>query len=169
MAEVFEFDVLPAGPDALPTILQILKEGAETLRARGIDQWQGWHAPDAERLAWVQDGLDKGEFHFLEAEGQTIGMYRFLHEDELYWGPQTVKARYVHSLAVRAAWGGLGIGTRLMEHLFEQAREEGAEVFRLDCLATNPALRRYYEALGFVAVGETGLRGQRFTLFERKL
>lgn len=164
-----DFETRPAGPEALSLILQILKEGAETLRARGIDQWQGWHHPDAERLAWVQEGLDKGEFYFLEAEGQTLGMYRYLHEDELYWGPQTVKARYVHSLAVRAAWGGLGIGSRLLERLFVQAREEGAEVFRLDCLATNPALRRYYEGLGFVAVGETGLRGQRFTLLERAL
>lgn len=164
-----DFETRPAGRGALPLILQILKEGAETLRARGIDQWQGWHQPDAERLAWVQDGLDKGEFYFLEAEGQTLGMYRYLHEDELYWGPQTVKARYVHSLAVRAAWAGLGIGSRLLERLFVQARQEGAEVFRLDCLATNPALRRYYEGLGFVAVGETSLRGQRFTLFERML
>lgn len=164
-----EFETRQAGTDDLTLILQVLKEGAETLRARGIDQWQGWHQPDAERLAWVQGGLDKGEFYFLEAEGQTIGMYRYLHEDELYWGPQTVRARYVHSLAVRAAWGGRGIGTRLLKRLFVQARAEGAAVFRLDCLATNPALRRYYEALGFVAVGETGLRGQRFTLFERKL
>jgi GNAT superfamily N-acetyltransferase len=163
------FTTHQAALEELPLILQILKEGAEALQSKGIDQWQGWHAPDAERLAWVQDGLTNGEFYFLEAEGQTIGMYRYLHDDELYWGPQTISARYVHSLAVRAPWAGLGVGRQLMERLFVQAKAEGAAVFRLDCVATNTHLQRYYQSLGFVPVGETALRGQRFTLFERVL
>ena len=164
-----DFTACPAGPEALPLVLQILKEGAERLQQQGIDQWQGWHAPDAERLAWLQDGLARGEFYLLQADGQTIGMYRYLHADDLYWGPQTVEARYVHSLAVRPAWAGRGIGQALLQRLFAQAKAEGAACFRLDCVAHNPALRRYYEALGFAAAGEAALRGQRFTLLERPL
>lgn len=164
-----DFTTRPAGPNGLPLILQILQEGADRLRQRGIDQWQGWHHPDAERLAWVQEGLAQGQFHFLEAEGQVIGMYRLLDSDELYWGPQTVVANYVHSLAVRPAWAGRGIGAALLQRLFAEAKAAGASVFRLDCVSTNPALRRYYEGLGFAAVGEAALRGQRFTLLERPL
>jgi GNAT superfamily N-acetyltransferase len=169
MPALINFSTRHAALNELPLILQILKEGAEALQAKGIDQWQGWHAPDEERLAWVQQGLEEGEFHFLEVEGQIIGMYRYLQHDELYWGPQKVAARYVHSLAVRAGWAGKGIGRQLMERLFVQAKKEGAAVFRLDCVATNTHLRQYYESLGFMPVGETALRGQRFTLFERVL
>jgi GNAT superfamily N-acetyltransferase len=139
------------------------------LQAKGIDQWQGWHAPDAERLAWVQEGLNKGEFYFIEQGSETLGMYRLLHQDELYWGPQTLPARYVHSLAVRAAWAGQSLGRRLLESLFVKAKAEGATVFRLDCVSTNSTLRTYYQSLGFTPVGETALRGQTFTLFEREL
>ena len=47
---------------------------------------------------------------------------------------------------------GLGIGTRLLENLFDHGRELGFERVRLDVASTNPSARRLYERIGFVPV-----------------
>jgi RimJ/RimL family protein N-acetyltransferase len=39
------------------------------------------------------------------------------------------------------------------------ARRLGCRYLRLDCVATNAALRRYYEARGFEHVGEAEVQG----------
>ena len=48
---------------------------------------------------------------------------------------------------------GAGIGTRLMEGVFEEARARGYPSVRLDVIDTNWRARKLYERLGFVAVG----------------
>lgn len=46
---------------------------------------------------------------------------------------------------------GGGIGTALLHRLKVHARHEGHRTIRLDVIDTNPAARRLYERLGFVA------------------
>lgn len=48
---------------------------------------------------------------------------------------------------------GGGIGTALLHRLTVHARQEGHRTLRLDVIDTNPAARRLYERLGFVATG----------------
>jgi ribosomal protein S18 acetylase RimI-like enzyme len=47
---------------------------------------------------------------------------------------------------------GKGIGTRLLESVFDFARTEGFSSVRLDVVDTNPGARRLYERMGFVPV-----------------
>ena len=48
---------------------------------------------------------------------------------------------------------GSGIGSSLLRQLKEHARLEGYRTLRLDVIDTNPAARRLYERVGFVATG----------------
>ena len=49
---------------------------------------------------------------------------------------------------------------------FEEAQRRGRSFVRLDCLADNPGIRRYYERFGFAAVDETVIDGTRYGLYE---
>lgn len=58
----------------------------------------------------------------------------------------------VGALAVDPPMRGKGIGTRLMEVVFDWARERGFRSLSLEVVDTNPAARRLYERLGFVPI-----------------
>lgn len=61
-------------------------------------------------------------------------------------------------IAVAPEARGGGIGTRLLQRLQQFAAEEGYRQLRLDVIDTNPAARRLYERLGFVATRTTSWR-----------
>ena len=52
---------------------------------------------------------------------------------------------------VHPAMRGKGIGTRLLEAVFDFARAKGFGSVRLQVVDTNPDARRLYERMGFVA------------------
>ncbi|MCU0497783.1 MAG: GNAT family N-acetyltransferase [Anaerolineae bacterium] len=54
-------------------------------------------------------------------------------------------------IAVSRAARGRGIGTQLLDRLYQFAREHGYQSIRLDVIDTNPDARRLYERVGFVA------------------
>jgi GNAT superfamily N-acetyltransferase len=68
------------------------------------------------------------------------------------------------ALAVAASMRGQGVGTQLMEAVFDWACEKGFRSVRLEVVDTNPLARRLYERLGFVA-----LRTQRLPFFFNRL
>lgn len=79
----------------------------------------------------------------IEADGRTAG-YLQLHEE-----PQRL---YVQNLAIAAAFQGQGLGTRLLQGIQHRAAAQRLPV-QLGVFRTNPAARRLYERLGFVATG----------------
>ncbi|NBW88812.1 MAG: ribosomal-protein-alanine N-acetyltransferase [Gammaproteobacteria bacterium] len=71
------------------------------------------------------------------------------------YGIVSVGAGEAHllNLCVRAAYRTRGIGRRLLEHMFEQARVEGAKELFLEVRPSNTAAIRLYQAMGFASVG----------------
>jgi GNAT superfamily N-acetyltransferase len=58
---------------------------------------------------------------------------------------------YIDILAVAPAMRGQGIGTLLLEAVFQAARDRGFRSVSLEVVDTNPDARRLYERVGFVA------------------
>jgi ribosomal protein S18 acetylase RimI-like enzyme len=58
---------------------------------------------------------------------------------------------YIDILAVSPDMRGKGVGTRLLEAVFQIAREKKFKSVSLEVVDTNPGARRLYERLGFVA------------------
>jgi len=58
----------------------------------------------------------------------------------------------IAALAVDAAARGKGLGSRLLEAVFDKARQEGFRAVRLKVVDTNPRARQLYERAGFVVV-----------------
>jgi GNAT superfamily N-acetyltransferase len=67
---------------------------------------------------------------------------------------------------------GSGIGEQLLAWASQQVVDRGCRYLRLDCVATNTVLRRYYERFGFVYCGDVELPwppGQRLSQGSRAL
>lgn len=58
----------------------------------------------------------------------------------------------IAALAVDAAARGQGVGSRLLEAIFDKARADGLAAVRLEVVDTNTGARELYERLGFKVV-----------------
>ena len=61
---------------------------------------------------------------------------------------------YVHAIAVKPEARGQRIGSLMMEHAFDTARQLGCREFQLDVLSDNPAVG-FYRSLGLEVLAET--------------
>jgi RimJ/RimL family protein N-acetyltransferase len=81
---------------------------------------------------------------FEEVTGDTVGVARFVREDE----PESAEA----AVTVVDDWQGRGLGTSLLELLSDRAREEGIRRFTATLLAENREMLDLFESLGPVEV-----------------
>ena len=70
----------------------------------------------------------------------------------LFARPQRAGELLMDGIVVHPAARGQGVGTLLLHALFDIAQQQQMRTIRLDVVDTNPAARRLYERLGFVAV-----------------
>jgi ribosomal protein S18 acetylase RimI-like enzyme len=159
-----------AAEQDLSLALKLLKEAAETLKDKGINQWTFWQDPSEEKINWIKQGFENNEFYFVEnLENELVAMFRLMSEDELYWGKQTQDARYIHSLVVRKQFSGQQIGQQIMQQIESNLIERNVFILRLDCNASSKGLCAYYEKLDFVKVGEKQMPHSLNHLYEKKL
>lgn len=148
-------------------IFDMLRSAAIWLRGRGIDYWQNWLDPPAHHIAWIDDGLSAGEFRIVSVDRSIIGCYRLQDSDELFWGGRTEAAGYLHSLTVDRSRAGEGLGEQVIRRVAADLRSRGIGMLRLDCGECVNGLRRYYESLGFTAVGTSTVDGETLVLYEK--
>lgn len=147
--------------------LNLLKLASIDLQNRVIDQWAYWQNPDDDKINWIKDGFKKNEFYFIEQKENIIGMVRLLNEDLLYWGVQSSKALYIHSLVVDPKYRGMKIGLIVMTKIEQKALKNNINLLRLDCVATNKGLCHYYENQGFVKVRTIQMPHSQNNLYEK--
>ncbi|WP_211347119.1 GNAT family N-acetyltransferase [Saccharothrix australiensis] len=139
----------PATPADADDLLRLRGDAEEWLARRNIDQWRpGWLSPDD-----VRAQIDAGEWHVARCGGAVRGGFRLLWSDEPVWRSRNAFAAYVHALVTDRRCAGAGLGGRLLGWVADHAREVGAPLLRLDCVAHNRRLREYYAGLGFREVG----------------
>ena len=158
--------------DELDHALELFKLASLSLGEKKVNQWNYWSKPPEEKIAWVKEGFENGEFFFVQNEnGVKVAMFRLLQNDRLYWDKKGLEnnTRYVHSLVVRPSFSGMGIGKAIMQNIIEKIKSEGVKTFRLDCDGSNPKLCAYYESFGFKKVGEKETKYALNNLYEMAL
>lgn len=164
------FSFRKVNTELLRHVLMLLSEASKNLSEKGVKQWDYWSNPPQDKIDWVTDGVEKGEFYFVENEtNEVMAMFRLQEQDLTYWGEQDREARYIHSLVVRPQFAGQKLGEQIVERIAQQVLEEEVKLLRLDCEARNPQLCAYYEKQGFKKVGEKGLPITTYNLYEREL
>ncbi len=133
----------------LEQILHIYNETARWLVEQGIKQWS-YPISDAFRVS-VEEELTYGEvfaaWHTFDPDPVGV-LYLEWTPNEL-WSLSAPAAGYLYGLAVHPRARGQAVGERLLAWAEEHVRQRGRSYLRLDCVASNVGLRRYYGACGY--------------------
>jgi ribosomal protein S18 acetylase RimI-like enzyme len=151
-------------------VMTILREAADWLSARGIQQWYHWHMDVGERI--LRERLEHHEVYLFQRGDVPVGTLTIQWTDPDVWGERGMdgQAGYIHGMAVARSVGGMRVGERMLEWAVGAIAARGRACARLDAMASNAPLCRYYEQRGFQPLGTILLPGN-FTmrLFERRL
>ena len=98
----------------------------------------------------VVEDATAGLFFLAESAGEAVGTLKFQCSDTVFWPdvPQDESA-FVHRIAVRRRFSGVGVSSALLEWAAERACTLDRRYLRLDCEASRPRLRAIYERFGF--------------------
>jgi ribosomal protein S18 acetylase RimI-like enzyme len=154
--------IVPATADDVDEVLDVLAEAAAWLRERGIEQW-----PSRFPRAQIVESIGRGETYLVHEGDSTVATFALQWEDPLFWGDRPPDGGYVHRVAVVRAFAGRGLGARIVDWAAEQVAARGRRYLRLDCMAENGRLRRYYEELGFEHRGDVERGTWGASLYER--
>jgi GNAT superfamily N-acetyltransferase len=143
-------DTKPAEPDDLPVVLEILAETAVWLQAKGFDPWP---LPPADtREQQMASAMARDELYTVGIVKNRFGVVCFTWNDP-HWLDDNL-AGYVPLMAVRSEMHGQNLGGLILFWAMMKAKRENKQFLRLDCLAGNGRLRRYYEEQGFTYRGQ---------------
>jgi len=98
----------------------------------------------------IRDDVLRGEFFLGRIADEAIAALRYQCVDREFW-PDSIDdpAAYVHRLAVRRRYAGLGVAAALLAWAAARARSDGLDYLRLDTDLDRPKLRALYESCGF--------------------
>ena len=138
--------IRPAGPDDVEAVADVLAEVSAWLQSKGIAQWPARFSAD-----FLLGYVERGELYVATEDGDVVGTLTLQWTDPPFWGDRQ-DAGFVHRLAMRRSH--TGSGRALLDWAEGQVAAKGRSFLCLDTLSSNTRLRRYYEDLGFRAVGE---------------
>jgi GNAT superfamily N-acetyltransferase len=138
--------IRPAAPLEAAVVAGILNEVAAWLRESGQPMWKADELDPGRIAADVKAGL----FYIAEVSGDAAGTMKFELEDPDFWPDMSRDdACYVHRLAVRRPYAGLGLSAALLGFAAQRTEELGRAFLRLDCESSRARLRALYESFGF--------------------
>lgn len=143
-------EMIRGGREHSADILKLLREAAGWMESKGINQW----TPGQFSIRDVEDYLSSREV-YLAMEGAALaGMFTLQFSDIQYWGDRNDESyAYLHRLAVAKSHRGMGLGGQMIRFALRRAEERGCAGLRLDTVAHNIKLNRYYQSLGFHYMG----------------
>ncbi|MEQ7007959.1 GNAT family N-acetyltransferase [Actinopolymorpha sp. B17G11] len=151
-----EWSIEPATTAELADVAAVLEDAAAWLNERGVRQWPTCFP---ERL--LLPAIESGQTWLVRAGADVVATVTVDHTDAA-WDDLPTDAAYVHRMAVRHH--GQQLGTWMLDWVTKVAIDEGRRAVRLDCVATNEDLCRYYERQGFRRMGDVtvgGMPGER--------
>jgi protein-tyrosine phosphatase len=145
------FEVVPAKPEDIDTVLGILDEAAAWIIAQKLPSV--WKPGGFSREAFL-DQISRGEVHIGLVHGEPAGTVTLQWSDLVFWGEQQPDSGYVHKLAVRPVYAGKKLGVEMLRWAENKARTASKKFLRLNCLAADRKIRDYYESAGFLYKGD---------------
>lgn len=134
-------------------IQHLLKTLAQWMKDSKINQWSFLLEGEDDKLKeWISKGLT----YIVEKDETFIATFTLLPEagewDLHIWGDDLpVNSSYLHRLAISPTYMSQGIGKKVIEWLSTRK----IEIVRLDCVADNEKLNRFYHNNGFELIGIT--------------
>ena len=166
--QIGDLSLRRAGEEDKSLVLHIKQEAASWLETQGIHQWAGILMAPGEDMVYKR--VHQGEVFLAFKEAMAVGTISILWEDPISWGApgKDGKAGYLHGLAILSQFRHKGVGKEILAWACGYIRGKG-KVIRLDCMAENPRINRYYKDLAFDHSGVKELpSGFKVSLYEKK-
>lgn len=158
--------------DDLEDVMALVRRVVPLMRASGNLQWDDTY-PNTE--VFTRD-VEGAQLWVAEEDGCLAGVAAITMDQEPEYAEAGLDpaetAIVVHRLAVDPDFRGRGVAEALMLRAEDLARERGITALRLDTNTENEATQRLFPKLGYVLVGEIGLKfrpGRRFLCYEKRL
>ncbi len=161
-------------PRDVEATLALYETAAAWMRSRGINPGE----PPIPLRDIVTRRIQRGVIWLAcgDADGNAavpLGAIVPAWEDDGTWrdvaGVRGDEALYVHGLASSREPEGRGVGLRLLRWAERVAANAGRAYLRLDCMATNPVLRGYYERVGFTYRGDCAWSDTTLSRYEKRI
>lgn len=132
----------------------------------GMPSWSpgSFTGQDSVGVSRLRGDIASGGLYLIWRRDRPVGTFSLLESDPIYWPDGGDAAMYLHRFAVSR--DAAGAGGFAVEWCLRETRRRGRSYVRLDCLADNAGIRRYYERFGFTAVEEVVITGTRYSLYE---
>jgi ribosomal protein S18 acetylase RimI-like enzyme len=157
-----------AGAEEADPLYAILSERTAWLAERGIAQWPSPYPRDL-----FDADIANGWVLVLRREGsRLVGTATVYPRAPAYYPrelPPDAFARYICRLAVGVAFQGQQLGREALRLLAADQASRGARRLRLDVVAANPFLERYYRASGFEVILRAPISGTPSLFMQRDL
>lgn len=140
--------VRQAHADELDTVMVLLKERIEWLRARGSDQWSTWETWQAK----IHTALEDGNVWLLFDATDPVGTITLEYQgDRDFWDQAECAepAAYLSKLAIRLDYAGHELGVVFTDWASDYAYRRGCKFVRLDAWKANEGLHAYYASRGW--------------------
>lgn len=157
-------DIVQARPDQIEIVAEILEDAARVQREHGFP---GWPVPFPRQR--LRDRFAGGQLFLALIDGAAQGTFSLQPSDPLFWGQQPDDALYLHGLAIRRTASGQGIGRAMLAWAERHTTAQGRRFLRLDTLAGDRGLCRYYEQAGYTDRGTIAVPGFLARLYEKRL
>ncbi len=138
-------------------IITLLKEVAQWLQHREVDQWQ--YLLGEEATAEILESIKKKYTYVVTKGDEIVGTVTVSPKqnewDEYIFGKEEVSnSLYIHRFAVKRKYKGNGIGEWMLQWIEENIQHD-KEFLKLDCVGHNRILNDFYKRNGFEYVGST--------------
>lgn len=124
-----------------------------------------------QEVAGVLFGYEAADETVIDNAWETVTKRHQLTGDtRLFKDPEAFPNEwYIDSICVAEKFRGRGLGTQLLEALYQIAAEKGTETVGLCCDFSNTRARSLYERQGFEVVGEQVLSHHRYYHMQKQL
>lgn len=164
-------EMVQAGKQELPEIMELINQAKEFLKQQGVDQWQDGY-PETEDLARdLQDGIGyvcrEGDrilaYAALDFRGEPA--YETLQGQWLNQDPYVV----IHRMAVDNRAKGKGLAQQLFQETEAMALARGVKNVRVDTDEANAIMRHIIEKAGYTFCGHITFANSDKIAFQKSL
>ncbi|HGH7182488.1 GNAT family N-acetyltransferase [Bacillus cereus] len=154
---VQEYTIRPATEEESDSIITLLKEVAQWLQHKEVDQWQ--YLLGGEATAEILEAIREQYTYVVMKEDEIVGTVTVSPKqnewDEYIFGKEEVSdSLYIHRFAVKRKYKGNGIGEWMLRWIEENVQHDKGYL-KLDCVGHNRILNDFYKRSGFEYVGST--------------
>lgn len=139
-----KFKIRQAGPEEIPLLADIIRKSFYDVAVRfGLTKETAPRHPSNCEPDWIKKDMDRGAIYLLlEEENQTCGCvaYEIIGNDLCY----------LERLAVLPQKRKQRLGGKLVNHVFNAAKQSGAERVSIGIISEQTELKKWYEKIGFV-------------------